>query len=221
MSKKEESEMPQSSISAESQKSNEFKDDGGSAALILMVLALVIFVLVLLYNLPGLAEAGTLSSGQQTGDAGLVKANNNAVVIKERKIDWKPPVAPVVVQPQIIDEKQAKMLEERWGVRLISLNLSAGGYMMDFRFRVLDAEKSILLFDHRIKPHIITDRTNIKLPVPMAAKVGAFRPTNRGKNIKPDRNYYIMFGNPDRHVKSGETVAIVIGDFRVDGVSVN
>ncbi|WP_177418921.1 hypothetical protein [endosymbiont of Lamellibrachia barhami] len=221
MSKKEESEMPKSSISLESPESNEFKDDGGSAALILMVLALVIFVLVLLYNLPGLAEAGTLSSGQQMDDAGLVKANNNVVVIKERKIDWKPPVAPVVVQPPIIDDEQAKMLEERWGVRLISLNLSAGGYMMDLRFRVLDVEKSLLLFDHRIKPHIITGRTNIKLPVPMATKVGAFRPTNRGQNIKPDRNYYIIFGNPDRHVKSGETVAIVIGEFRADGVSVN
>ena len=91
---------------------------------------------------------------------------------------------------------------------------------MDFRFRVLDADKALTLFDHRIKPYVVTDRTNIKLPVPMAAKVGAFRPTNRGKNIKADKNYYMIFGNPDRHVKSGETVTLVIGDFRVEHLTV-
>jgi hypothetical protein len=55
----------------------------------------------------------------------------------------------------------------------------------------------------------------------MAAKVGAFRTTNRGKNIRGDKNYYMMFANPDRHVKVGDQVTIVIGEFRVEHLAVN
>lgn len=120
-----------------------------------------------------------------------------------------------------LSPEQIEMLKEDWGVEVLGLRLASADYMMDFRFRVLDVDKAISLFDHRIKPHLITDRTNITLPVPMAAKVGAFRPTNRGKNIKADKNYYMIFGNPDRHVKAGETVTIVIGDFRVEHLLVN
>ena len=135
--------------------------------------------------------------------------------------DWQPPVAPKVVIPSPVDPEQAKQLAEQWGVKLISLNLTSAGFMMDFRFRVLDADKALTLFDHRIKPYVVAERSNIKLPVPMAAKVGAMRPTNRGKNIKADKNYYMIFANPDRHVKRGEKVTVIIGDFKVEHLTVN
>lgn len=135
--------------------------------------------------------------------------------------DWQPPVPPKVMIPSPVDPEQEKQLAEKWGVKLISLNLTAAGYMIDFRFRVLDANKALPLFDHRIKPYIVVERSKAKLPVPMAAKVGAFRPTNRGKNIKADKNYYMVFGNPDHHVKSGEKVNLVIGDFKAENITVN
>jgi len=31
----------------------------------------------------------------------------------------------------------------------------------------------------------------------------------------------MIFGNPDRHVKAGETVTIVVGDLRVENLLVN
>lgn len=120
-----------------------------------------------------------------------------------------------------LDEDTITRLEEEWGVRVLGIRLGATDYMLDFRFHVTDADKALPLFDQRIKPYVIADRSDIKLPVPMAAKVGAFRPTNRGKNITAGRNYYIVFGNPDRHVKPGETVTVVIGDFRIDNLLVN
>ena len=67
---------------------------------------------------------------------------------------------------------------------------------------------------------MLAEKSDIKLPVPMAAKVGAFRPTNRGKNIKPDKTYYMVFGNPDSHVKAGEKISVVIGDFRAEHLTV-
>ncbi len=136
---------------------------------------------------------------------------------------WQPPPMPGPTSFATVNlsPEAAEALEEEWGVRLLGMRRTAAGMFLDFRFRVLDAEKSLPLFDHRIKPYIIADRSQIKLPVPMAAKIGALRPTNRGGNIKADKNYYMIFGNPDRHVKVGETVTVVIGDFRVEHLLVN
>ena len=136
---------------------------------------------------------------------------------------WKPPPMPkpTPFSTQKLDPEVAKELKERWGVELLGIRRTAAGNFMDFRFKVLDAEKSLPLFDHRIKPYVVAERSKIKLPVPMAAKIGAFRPTNRGKNIKADKIYYMLFGNPDRHVKGGETVTVVIGDFKVEHLIVN
>ncbi len=118
------------------------------------------------------------------------------------------------------DAGPSKTLAEQWGVDGLSIKRTAAGYMLDFRFRVLDAEKALPLFDHRIKPYVVTERTQIKLPVPMAAKVGAFRPTNRGKNIKADKTYYMLFANPDGYVRPGQKVSVVIGDFRAEHMTV-
>ena len=137
--------------------------------------------------------------------------------------EWQPPPMPeptAFARLDITPEK-AQELAEVWGVELLGMRLTAADYMLDFRFHVIDADKALPLFDHRIKPYIIADRSQIKLPVPMAAKVGAFRPTNRGKNITSGRSYYMIFGNPDRHVKQGETVTVVIGDFLVESLLVN
>ena len=136
---------------------------------------------------------------------------------------WKVPEMPGAVPYAEVNLTPAQVQELRddWGIEVLGIRLASGDYMMDFRFRVLDVDKAMVLFDHQVKPHLIVDRNNIKLPVPMAAKVGAFRPTNRGKNITSGKNYYMVFGNPDRHVKAGETVTIVVGDFRVEHLLVN
>jgi hypothetical protein len=114
----------------------------------------------------------------------------------------------------------SKALAEKWGVEVIGMSMTSAGYMLDFRFRVLDADKALPLFEHRIKPYVVADKSDIKLPTPMAPKVGAFRPTNRGKNIKADKTYYMVFANPDNYVKPGEKVSVVIGDFRAENMTV-
>ncbi|MES9831674.1 MAG: hypothetical protein ABW139_05465 [Candidatus Thiodiazotropha sp. DIVDIV] len=141
--------------------------------------------------------------------------------VKKKADTWRPPVAKAVTLEPLVDKETAKRIAEKWGVEMVSLRLTAAGYMIDFRFRVLDVEKANVFFDNRFKPLLVVERSNAKLPIPMAAKVGAFRTTNRGKNIKPDKTYYMVFGNPDSHVKSGEKVTMVIGDFKAANLTVN
>ena len=64
------------------------------------------------------------------------------------------------------------------------------------------------------------DATGIKLGVPDAAKIGALRTTNRGKNIQPNKIYNIMFSNPGFHVGLGQKVSVVIGDFKAEHMTV-
>jgi len=132
--------------------------------------------------------------------------------------DWKPPEMPEPppYSSQKLDPELVKAMKERWGVELLGIRQSGAGMFLDFRFKVLDAEKALPLFDHRIKPYLKADKSEIKLPIPQAAKVGSFRPTNRGKNIKADKTYYMLFANPDSYVKPGEKVSVVIGDFKAE-----
>jgi hypothetical protein len=121
---------------------------------------------------------------------------------------------PAVAEPAI-----RKALVDTWGVEVLGARKAAKGYMIDFRFRVLDADKAMPLFDSRTQPYLLTEGSNIKLPVPVGQKVGAFRATNRGKNITAGRDYYMMFANPDAFVREGQKVSVVIGDFRVENMT--
>jgi hypothetical protein len=119
----------------------------------------------------------------------------------------------------IKDPEVHRTLLERWGVEILGVRKALTGYMIDFRFRVLDADKALPLFDPRTQPYVLREGSSIKLPVPVGEKVGAFRTTNRGKNIQSNRDYYMLFANPDAYVKRGDKVSVVIGDFRVDGLT--
>lgn len=125
------------------------------------------------------------------------------------------------VDAAVADPAKRKALAERWGVEVYGVRQATGGMMIDFRFRVLDAAKAEPLFDSRNKAYLVREGTDVRLPVPIGAKVGAFRPTNRGRNIVSDKDYYMMFANPGSYVQPGQKVSVVIGDFRVEGLALN
>jgi hypothetical protein len=114
-------------------------------------------------------------------------------------------------------ELRDSRIEREWGVRLLQLRLSAGGYMLDFRYRVLDAEKAAPLFDRNQKAYLIDQATGAKFMVPESPKVGAMRTT---RPPIQDKNYFILFANPGRYVKQGNKVTVAIGDFRAEDLIV-
>lgn len=111
----------------------------------------------------------------------------------------------------------ALTMEEQWGVKVLAIRLSAEGYMLDFRYRVLNPEKAAPLFDRKIKPHLVDQATGATMAVPEPPKVGALRTTRKPQ---PDRTYFIMFANPGRHVQKGRMVTVVIGGFRAENLVV-
>lgn len=104
-------------------------------------------------------------------------------------------------------------MEEKWGVQLLPIRLSAEGYILDFRYRVLDPEKALPLFDRKIKPYLVDEATGAVFAVPEPPKVGALRNTRKPQ---ADRNYFILFANPGRYVQKGKSVTVVIGEFKAE-----
>jgi hypothetical protein len=112
---------------------------------------------------------------------------------------------------------QENMLRENWGIKVESTRLSAGGYMVDFRYRVLDADKAAPILDRKVKPYLVDQASGATFIVPNPPKVGQLR---SGKNIKEDKIYFIFFANPGRYIKSGNKVTVAIGDCKIQNLTV-
>ena len=124
-------------------------------------------------------------------------------------------------QQSISDQQIAArqlQIEEQWGVEIQSVRLTAAEYMLDFRYRVLDADKAAPILDRHIKPHVIVERSGAKLQVPISSKLGPLRQAQT--HPQAGRNYYAFFANPGRHVKRGDLITIVVGDFTVEHLAV-
>ena len=126
-----------------------------------------------------------------------------------------PVLDPTVETHTLGGASPVSMIEETWGIRIESAMLSAVGYMVDFRFRVLDAAKAMPIFERKSKPCLIDQATGAAFAVPNPPKVG---PLRSGGHIKEGKVYFIFFANPAKYVKSGNKVTVVIGDFRAQDV---
>jgi len=116
------------------------------------------------------------------------------------------------VEPRNPDSNsRAKQCEEKWGIRIETAGLTAAGYMVDFRFRVLDAAKAAPILERHVKPQLIAQATGAQLAVPAPAKIGQLR---SGGNVKDGHVCFIIFSNQARQIRSGEKVTVVIGDFQ-------
>jgi hypothetical protein len=112
------------------------------------------------------------------------------------------------------DDTLAAEMRDKWGIEVLAMRRTAAGYMLDFRYRVLDAAKAAPLLERRNKPIIKVEKSGATLGVPMPPKIGSMR--NATKHVKPNRNYFALFANPGQHVKVGDQITIVIGDFRAE-----
>jgi hypothetical protein len=91
-------------------------------------------------------------------------------------------------------------MEEKWGVQIVGIRISAAGFMLDFRYRVIDAEKAAPLFDRATKPYLIHQESGAKFTVPNPPKTGPLRTSDIPQQ---GRIYWMFFGNPGRYVKLG------------------
>ncbi len=104
-------------------------------------------------------------------------------------------------------------LQDQWGIQVLALRRTAGNNMLDFRYRVLDAQKAAPLFDRKIKPYLLDEATGSKLLVPSPPKIGPLRAT---EPPKANKNYFILFANPGQCLKKDSLATLIIGDLKVE-----
>ncbi len=113
---------------------------------------------------------------------------------------------------------QSLNLEKQWGIKLIGVQLSAAGYMLDFRYQVIDPNKAKYLTEQRQPAYLIDQATGAQFIVPSPPKIGSLR--QRTSEPKAKQIYFMLFANPSRFIKSGNQVTIVIGDFQAKNLTV-
>ncbi|HWS64212.1 MAG TPA: hypothetical protein VN325_15765 [Steroidobacteraceae bacterium] len=114
-------------------------------------------------------------------------------------------------------QKAARYLALRYGVDHLQVRSVSSGASLEFRYRVLDAEKAKILNDKRSAPYMIDWKTGARLTVPTVEKIGALRQT---ATPEPGHEYWMVFSNPGKLVKQGDRVDVVAGPVRLEGLIV-
>jgi hypothetical protein len=114
--------------------------------------------------------------------------------------------------------RQSLYYKRNWGVEIIGVKPVSSGFMLAFKYRVIDPEKAKLLNDRQVRAFLRDEATGNVLSVPAMEKVGELR---TGAAPVADRTYFMIFGNPGGLVKSGSRVSVVAGALHVDGIIVD
>jgi hypothetical protein len=123
-------------------------------------------------------------------------------------------VAAVAAKPTASADPAPKWISESFGVEVQGARLSASGYVIDLRYKVLDAEKAKPLMDRKVRPVLVDEVTGNRFYVPQPPVVGALRQTARSNPVVPGKAYFIIFANPDQRLKAGDSVTLYLGDQR-------
>jgi len=124
---------------------------------------------------------------------------------------------PVGAEEGASHPRKNTFMKREWGIEIMYVRQTAAGYMLEFRYKVVDAEKAKALFERQTKPMLTHTETGAKLIVPTPAKTGALRNSNPPKD---DHTYWMFFANPGQLVKPGQHVNIEIGDFVAENLLV-
>jgi hypothetical protein len=126
-------------------------------------------------------------------------------------------VAKAASPERVRHPREKTYMKRKWGVEILYVRQTAAGYMLEFRYKVVDSEKAKPLFLRQTKPRLTHVESGAKLIVPTPAKTGALRNSNPPL---ADHTYWMFFANPGKFVQAGEHVNIEIGDFLVEGLVV-
>lgn len=117
--------------------------------------------------------------------------------------------APVTGVTRVLTPLQ---LEEEFGIRIRLVGVTAGGGLIDLRYRVVDLEKALpLLGTHETMPALVDAKSGSELKAPETMM--------HHDNLKADRTYFMHYPNAGNRIKPGAQVAVVMGDIRVEWIT--
>ncbi len=106
---------------------------------------------------------------------------------------------------------RSEVIEQRFGIRVTQIGVTADNGLLDFRYIVLDSEKALNMLENEQTVPILVDEftgTAVRSQVPMAHR----------HDLRLGETYFILFYNPQGTVKPGSLVGVHIGDLILDHV---
>lgn len=99
------------------------------------------------------------------------------------------------------------------GVRLVRVAISSGGGMLDLRYRVVDADKAVVVHDSENPPTIIDESSGVIIDTPWMDHTSG-RPMHNGVT------YYTLLMNREGKIQQGSLVTVILGNTRLEHVIV-
>ena len=123
---------------------------------------------------------------------------------------WRSAPAPAPASPAAPGALPASpAIEQRYGVRINMVGVTADGGLLDLRFTVLDSDKAMAMHqDLSIQPYIIDELTG--------AKIDSSPTMSHKHQLNVGLTYFELYRNPKGVVQPGRLVTVVVGDERLE-----
>ncbi len=102
---------------------------------------------------------------------------------------------------------------EATGVRILRVNSTAGGGMIDMRYQVVDPDKAVIVHDTKNQPSLLNEATEQAIDRP-------FHDHSSRSQLRAGATYNEILVNESGVIKPGDRVTIFIGQARLEHVVV-
>ena len=129
---------------------------------------------------------------------------------------WRPVATNAASQQSIVASSMpvSAEIEAKYGIRFTSVDVTAGGGMIQLQYQVLDADKTLAIHDADAAPFVI-DSHGVKYADP-----GMVGHTHVGKTKTPGTTDFILLANAGGGVKHGSVVTVKVGDLELRNIVV-
>ncbi|MCB0049565.1 MAG: hypothetical protein KDE24_08490 [Caldilinea sp.] len=171
--------------------------------LVVGMAALAVATFFAVYTLTGVlapppAPAPLPSANEITSLSGLDFSNVEGAFCK----------VPVTGESRVLTVQE---LEDEFGIRVRLIGVTAGGGLIDLRYKVVDLEKALpLLGSHETMPELVDEASGQRLVAPEGVM-------HHGD--LEERVYFMHYPNGGNKVKPGSLVSVVMGDITVEGIA--
>jgi hypothetical protein len=117
-----------------------------------------------------------------------------------------------VAAPEISQYLSQQALEEKYGLQISLIGVTAMGGMVDFRMKIIDVHKAGELFSKTSQfPVLTVAGADTFLTVPQENQVN--------QELVKDKVYFYLFPNTANAVRPGSQVVVAFGDLKVGPVT--
>jgi len=106
-------------------------------------------------------------------------------------------------------------VEAAFGIRVEKVKLAAGGYFLDFRYRVLDQAKASDLLHPGDDSYLMPEKAAVRLEAIQVPSAASSKLEDRDTGVA-----VAFFDNPGQLIKRGDRVTLVLGRFKASGLTV-